>query len=168
MEAGGLDRLFSGSGLSAVDSAGRTRLPDFVRNVLIGRGDSGRLVIGVHEKDDCLVGFDPEHKAVLHRELERRRLAGEAAGESREAHDNRARRLFGLAADARLEKGDTIVLPELPRRRGRIGNLALFVGTGGTFEIWDPAMACDAGGGDLRALAEYRLAEGTSERRAME
>ena len=163
-----MDRLFSGSGLSAVDAAGRTRLPDFVRNVLIGRGDKNRVVIGVHEKDDCLVGFDPDYAATLHRELERRRLAGESAGEPQEAHHARARRLFGLASDATLERDDTIVLPELPRRRGRIGNLALFVGTGGTFEIWDPAMACDAGGGDLRALAEYRLAEGTIERRASE
>jgi MraZ protein len=152
--------------LSAVDAAGRTRLPDFVKHALIGRSDSRRLVIGVHEKDDCLVGFEPEHAATLHRELERRRLAGEAAGEPEEAHYARARRLFGLAAETPLERGDTILLPELPRRRGRIGNLALFVGTGGTFEIWDPSMACEAGGGDLRALAEYRLAEGTSERRA--
>jgi MraZ protein len=154
--------------LSVVDASGRTRLPDFVRNVLIGGSDSRRLVIGVHESDDCLVGFDPEHAATLHRELERRRLVGEAVGEAREAHHARARRVFGLAGEAPLEPGDTIVLPELPRRRGRIGNLALFVGTGGTFEIWDPSMACEAGGGDLRALAEYRLAEGTSERRTRE
>ena len=160
--------MYSGSGLSAVDAAGRTRLPDFVRNALIGRSDSRRLFISVHEKDDCLVGFDPDHSATLNRELERRRLAGEAAGEPPEAHHARARRLFGLSAEAPLEPGDTIVLPELPRRRGRIGNLALFVGTGGTFEIWDPGMACEAGGGDLRALAEFRLAEGTSERRAKE
>jgi len=163
-----LGGLFSGSGLSEVDEAGRTRLPDFIQRVLIGRGDSGRIVIAVHEDDECLVGFDPGYTPILHTELERRRLAGEIAGEAREAHHARARRLFGLAADSPVEAGDTIVLPELPRRRGRISNLALFVGTGGTFEIWDPGTARDVGDGDLRAIAEYRLEEATSERRAEE
>jgi MraZ protein len=161
-----LERLFSGSGLSAVDAAGRTRLPDFVRHALIGRSDGRRLFVGMHEKDVCLAGFDPLYAAILHQDLERRRLAGEAAGEPQAAHHARARRLFGTAEEAQLDPDFTIVLPELPRRRGRIGNLALFVGTGGMFEIWDPCVACDAGGADLRALAEHRLAEGTSDRRA--
>src|SRR5688572_1912516 len=135
-EAGGLGRLFSGSGLSTVDGAGRTRLPAFVRDAAIGRSGRRRLVFGAHEKDSCIAGFDPAYASVLHRELERRRLAEESSGLGTEAHHARARRLFGTAEEAEFDAEGMIALPELPRRRGRIAGLALFVGTGGTFEIW--------------------------------
>ena len=45
------------------------------------------------------------------------------------------------------------------RRKGRIEDLALFVGVGGTFEIWNPRLALESGGADLRELATYRLEE---------
>jgi MraZ protein len=158
-----VEPLFSGSGLSAVDAAGRTRLPAFVREAAIGRSGRRRLVFGAHEKDQCIAGFDPGYAAVLHGELERRRLAEEAGGQGTEAHHARARRLFGTAEEAEFDADGMIALPELPRRRGRISGLALFVGTGGTFEIWDPETARESGGEDLRAVAEFRLAQRDSE-----
>ena len=45
------------------------------------------------------------------------------------------------------------------RRKGQIEDLALFVGVGGTFEIWNPRLALDSGDEDLRDLAAYRLEE---------
>jgi MraZ protein len=45
------------------------------------------------------------------------------------------------------------------RRKGRIEDLALFVGVGGTFEIWNPRLALESGDQDLRELAAYRLEE---------
>ena len=45
------------------------------------------------------------------------------------------------------------------RRRGKIEDLALFVGTGGTFEIWNPHLALESGDADLRELAAFRLEE---------
>jgi MraZ protein len=45
------------------------------------------------------------------------------------------------------------------RRKGRIEELALFVGVGGTFEIWNPQLALESGDEDLQALAAYRLEE---------
>ncbi len=50
-------------------------------------------------------------------------------------------------------------LSSLRRRRGRIEDLALFVGVGGTFEIWNPHLALQSGDADLRELAAYRLEE---------
>ena len=44
-------------------------------------------------------------------------------------------------------------------RKGRIDDLALFVGVGGTFEIWNPRLALESGDSDLRELAAYRLEE---------
>ena len=154
-----MEPLFSGSGLSAVDASGRTRLPAFVREAAIGRSGRRRLVFGAHEKDKCIAGFDPGYASVLHGELERRRLAEETNGIGTEAHHARARRLFGTAEEAEFDADGMIALPELPLRRGRISGWALFVGTGGTFEIWDPETARESGGEDLRALAEFRLAE---------
>jgi len=45
------------------------------------------------------------------------------------------------------------------RRKGRIEDLALFVGVGGTFEIWNPHVALEHGDEDLRELAAYKLEE---------
>lgn len=153
------ERLFNGSGLSAVDTAGRTRLPTFIQQALIARSGCRNLLIGAHESDGCIAGFDHGHAIVVHAELERRRLAGEAAGEAPEAHHARARRMFGLAEEAQFDIDGVVTLPPLPRRLGGIGGLALFVGTGGAFEIWDPSRARERGGEELRALAEYRLAQ---------
>ena len=154
--------LFSGSGLEAVDRAGRVRLPLFVRETLARRSDSGTAMLGVHERDACLTGFDPGYARVLHAELERRRLRDEETGVGADAHHDRARRAFGLTEEARLDDRGAIVLPRLSRNRGRIGRLALFVGTGGAFEIWNPELAREAGGEELRALAEYWLSARTS------
>ena len=52
-----------------------------------------------------------------------------------------------------------IILPPMMRRKGRIEELALFVGVGGTFEIWNPHLALESGDDDLRDLAAYRLEE---------
>jgi MraZ protein len=45
------------------------------------------------------------------------------------------------------------------RRKGRIEDQALFVGVGGTFEIWNPKLALESGDTDLRELAAFRLEE---------
>jgi MraZ protein len=122
--------FFMGSGISEVDGAGRVLLPAFVRDALTGRGaDGGRLVFGAHDRDPCLIGLDPAHVATRH------------------------------AEQAVFDGDGRATLPPLLRRLGRIGGLALFVGTGAVFEIWDPSLAREAGGEDLAWLAEYRRAE---------
>jgi MraZ protein len=151
------DRFFSGSALSAVDVAGRVRLPAFVQDVMIGRSGCRRLVLGVHETAQCLIGFEPAFAASMIAELERRRLADEVAAAPADAHHLRVRRAFGLAEEGQFDGDGAIQLPDLARRIGRIADLALFVGAGRTFEIWDPSLAREQGGDDLRTLAEYRL-----------
>jgi MraZ protein len=148
--------LFSGSGLEAVDARGRVHLPRFVRETLARRSDSHSAMLGVHETDDCLTGFDPGYAQVVHAELERRRLRDEAAGIA-DAHHGRIRRAFGLTEERQIDDNGRIALPDLIRRRGRIEGLALFVGTGGAFEVWDPERARAEGGEELRALADYWL-----------
>jgi MraZ protein len=155
----GIEHLFSGSALGAVDAEGRVALPDFIRRVVERRSDGRRLMFGAHECAPCLTGYDPAHAPRLQAEVERQRLRDEAIGAPPETHHARARRLFGLVEDADFDAAGRIVLPAMMRRRGRIGDVILFVGTGAEFEIWNPELAREAGDPDLRELAEYRLGE---------
>ena len=152
--------LFRGNALRRVGGDGGVRLPAFVRAALDDRGEERRVVLGVHEQAPCLTGYDPGLAPAMQAELERLRLRDEAAGAGGAAHWARVHRLFGLAEDADYDASGRVALPPLIRRRARIGELALFVGVGASFEIWDPHLAREAGDRDLRDLAEYRLGEG--------
>ena len=153
-----LEHLFNGSALTAVDSKGRLSVPAFIRGVIERRSDAKAVVLGAHEIDPCLTAYDRGYARNLHAEHERRRLNEETSGGSA-AHYARARRTFGLTEDVPYDSSGRIILPPMMRRKGRIEELALFVGAGGTFEIWNPHLALESGDEDLRALAAYRLEE---------
>jgi MraZ protein len=119
------------------------------------RSDSRTVVIGVHETDPCLRAYDRGYVRILHADHERCRLA-ESSSETDHA---RARRIFGFTEEASYGLEGQITLPPLMRRKGKIEHLALFVGTGGTFEIWNPQLALDGGDVGLRELATWRLDE---------
>jgi MraZ protein len=125
---------------------------------VIGSSSAGVVTLGAHESDPCLTAYEPGHAPVLQAELERRRLRDEAAGAGTDKHHMRARRAFGFVEDAEVE-GDRLALPPMMRMRGRIGELVLFVGTGATFEIWNPEVALEEGDEGLRELAGYRLGQ---------
>jgi MraZ protein len=152
--------LFRGNALGRVGDDGAIRLPAFVRTALAGRGEQRRIVLGLHDHSLCLSGYDPGLAPVLLAELERLRLRDEASGAGTGAHWARMHRAFGLAEEAEYDRGGRLALPPLIRRRAGIGGLALFVGVGSSFEIWDPDRARESGDRDLRDLAEYRLGEG--------
>lgn len=144
------DALFSGNALRTVDGEGRIALPPFVLRAL-----RGRAVLSVHESDPCISGYDEGREAALFADIERRRLRDEADGIGAAAHHCRSRRAFGTAEQASVDACGRLVLPPIVRRRARIGSLALFVGAGGSFEIWNPHVARASGDEALRELAEY-------------
>ena len=154
-----LEHLFNGSALTAVDAKGRLSVPAFIRGVIERRSDAKAVVIGMHEVSPCLNAYDRGYARILYAENERRRLAEEGNGEDVAAHHARARRTFGLTEDVPYDSSGRIILPPMMRRKGRIEDLALFVGTGGTFEIWNPRLALESNDEDLRDLAAYRLEE---------
>ena len=156
----GIDNLFSGNALRAVDGEGRTILPPFVLAVLDRRRAGARLMFGAHEQDPCINGYDEGYAAVLHAEIERRRLTDEARGIPAAVHHSRARRTFGAVERASYDAGGRITLPPMMRRRSGIGARALFIGTGGSFEIWDPDLARRAEDRELRDLAEFACQAG--------
>ena len=154
-----LEHLFNGSALSAVDAKGRLTVPAFIRGVIERRSDAKAVVIGMHDVSPCLNAYDRGYARHLHLENERRRLREEGEGGSPEAAYARARRTFGITEDVPYDTSGRIILPTMMRRKGRIEDLALFVGVGGTFEIWNPHLALESGDEDLRDLAAYRLEE---------
>lgn len=154
-----LDHLFNGSALTAVDAKGRLSVPAFIRGVIERRSEAKAIVIGAHEVDPCLSAYDRGYARNLYQENERRRLREEEGGPPSEVHFARARRTFGLTEEVPYDSSGRIILPTMMRRKGRIEDLALFVGAGGTFEIWNPRLALESGDADLRELAAYRLEE---------
>jgi MraZ protein len=154
-----LEHLFNGSALNAVDAKGRLSIPAFIRGVVERRSDAKAVVIGAHEIDPCLSAYDRGYARILHTENERRRLLEEGQGGAPGNHFARARRTFGLTEDVPYDPSGRIILPPMMRRKGRIEDLALFVGVGGTFEIWNPHVALEHGDDDLRELAAWRLEE---------
>ena len=152
-----LEHLFNGSALNAVDAKGRLSVPAFIRSVIERRSDAKAIIIGAHEVDACLTAYDRNFARILYVENERRRLAEE--GGDPKAHFARARRTFGITEEVPYDSSGRIILTPMMRRKGRIEELALFVGTGGTFEIWNPQLALESGDEELRELAAYRLEE---------
>ena len=152
-----LEHLFNGSALNAVDAKGRLSVPAFIRQVVERRSDARVIVIGAHEVDPCLTAYDRNYARNLYGENERRRLIEESADPR--AHFSRARRTFGITEEVPYDGSGRIILPPMMRRKGRIEELALFVGVGGTFEIWNPRLALESGDADLSELAAYRLEE---------
>ena len=154
-----IDDFFQGSALNAVDAKGRLSVPAFVRNVIERRADDRAIVVGAHEVSSCLTAYGRSHARNLWNEMERRRLAEESRGGTLDDHYARARRMFGMTEEATYDTSGRIILPPMMRRKGKIEDLALFVGVGGIVEIWNPRVALVEGDRDLREIAAWRLEE---------
>ncbi len=153
-----LESLFSGAALQAVDAGGGMQLPPFVLQALARRSNDQRVLFSPHEVDPCMSGYDPGHEAWLFAEVERRRLREEALGLATADHHRRTRRMFGAAESAGYDSRGRVVLPPLVRRRRRSVASALVIGTGGSFEIWNPEIAREAGDEEVRQLAAFAAA----------
>jgi transcriptional regulator MraZ len=154
-----LQHLFNGSALNAVDAKGRLSLPGFVRTIVERRSSEKTIILGKHETDPCLVGYDTSYNATLLDDMRRRRLRDEERGVDPSAHHGRSRRAFGFTEPATYDSTGRISLPPVIRRIGQIEDLVLFIGAGETFELWNPRLALASDDPELRAWAEYRLEE---------
>jgi DNA-binding transcriptional regulator/RsmH inhibitor MraZ len=150
-----VEQFFGGNAVCSVTDGGRFSLPPFVLGTLGHLPAPHRLFFGCHESDSCLVGYGSAYRKMMFADMERRRVNEEAIAPA--AHCDRARRIFGYSEEVTVEAGGLVVLPPLMRRRVGIGRLALCVGTGGAFEIWDAERARSQGGRDLRELADWHL-----------
>ena len=68
---------------------------------------------------------------------------------------------FGASEEVPYDSSGRIVLPPMMRRKGQIDDLALFIGAGETFHIWNPKLFLDDANvpEDLKDIARFRLEE---------
>jgi MraZ protein len=150
------EHLFSGSAVGRVAADGTVSLPPFIARVLAG-ASVRQLIVSAHDTDPCLKAYEASHQSRLLAEVERRRLRDEAEGRSGADHHQRARRAFGFAEEAPVDADGRLALPPMMLRKGGIRGTALFVGTGESFEIWDPETARTAGDESLREIVMFRV-----------
>ena len=138
-----LDHLFQGSALNAVDGKGRVSIPSFLRSVIERRGDARTIVLAKHEAFPCLSAYDPAYAALKHAKLERLLEKEETSPDAQLEYQQRNLMAFAATEEVPYDSSGRILFPPMMRRKGQIGELALFLGTGETFQIWNPQLLLD-------------------------
>ena len=156
-----LEHLFQGSALNAVDGKGRVSIPAFLRSVIERRGDARTIVLAKHEAFPCLSAYDPGYAALKHSKLERLLEKEETNPDSALEYQQRNLMAFAATEEVPYDSSGRILMPPMMRRKGEIGGLALFLGTGETFQIWSPQRLLDDPRipEDLKDIARFRLDE---------
>ena len=156
-----LEHLFQGSALNAVDAKGRVSVPGFLRAVIERRGDARTIVLAKHDAFAALSAYDPAHAAQKHAKLERLLEKQETDPAAELEYARRTMMAFGATEEVPYDSSGRIVLPPMMRRKGEIGDLALFIGVGETFQIWNPErfLADKNVPEDMKDIARFRLEE---------
>ena len=156
-----LEHLFQGSALNAVDAKGRVSIPAFLRSVVERRGDARTIVLAKHDSFPCLSAYDPAYAALKHAKLERLLEKEETSAQAELEYQQRNLMAFGATEEVPYDSSGRIVMPPMMRCKGAIEDVALFLGAGETFQIWNPAVFLDDPRvpADLKDIARYRLEE---------
>ena len=156
-----LEHLFQGSALNAVDAKGRVSVPAFLRSVIERRGDSRTIVLAKHEAFPALSAYDPAYAALKHAKLERLLEKEETSPDAELEYQQRNLMAFAATEEVPYDPSGRIVLPPMMRRKGGIEELALFLGAGETFQIWNPTLFLkdDRIPEDMKDIARFRLEE---------
>ena len=156
-----VEHLFQGSALNAVDAKGRVSVPSFMRGVIEKRSDAKALVLAKHDSYPCISAYDRGYAAIQHAKLERLYEREETDPASLAAYHGRNMLAFGSTEDVPYDSGGRIILPTMMRRKGGIEDLALFIGAGETFHIWNPQTFLGSPDvhEDMKDIARYRMEE---------
>jgi MraZ protein len=156
-----LEHLFQGSALNAVDAKGRVSVPAFLRSVIERRGDAKTIVLAKHESFPCLSAYDPAYAALKHAKLERLLEKEETNPDAQLEYQQRNLMAFGATEETPYDSSGRILFPLMMRRKGQIEDLALFLGAGETFQIWNPKLFLAEKNvpEDLKDIARFRLEE---------
>jgi MraZ protein len=156
-----LEHLFQGSALNAVDAKGRVSVPSFLRSVIERRGDSRTIVLAKHETFPALSAYDPAYAALKHAKLERLLEKEETSPDAELEYQQRNLMAFAATEEVPYDPSGRIVLPPMMRRKGEIQDLALFLGAGETFQVWNPKLFLKDPRvpEDMKDIARFRLEE---------
>jgi len=153
---------FNGFAMTAIDGKGRVAIPAAMRAVIeknVERfgGDVRTVIIGLHPKDPCLIGYDPAWLKRAHARLDRMEEDGA------EADYNRLRRALGMTESAGFDASGRFVLPEYYAMKAKLlpGTDAVFQGTGNVFEIWNPdvLLASDSVDPAIKEIVDFTRAK---------
>ena len=156
-----LEHLFQGSALNAVDAKGRVSVPAFLRQVIERRGDARTIVLAKHEAFKALAAYDPAYAALKHAKLERLAEKTETDPTADLEYARRTMMAFGATEEVPYDSSGRVLLPPMMRAKGGIEELALFIGVGETFQIWNPKLflADPNIPDDMKDIARFRLDE---------
>jgi len=156
-----LEHLFQGSALNAVDAKGRVSIPSFLRSVVERRGDARTIVLAKHEEFPALSAYDPAYAVLKHSKLERLLEKEETSPDAALEYQQRNLMAFAATEEVPYDSSGRILFPPMMRLKGQIGDLALFLGAGETFQIWNPKLllADKRIPDDLKDIARFRLEE---------
>ena len=156
-----LEHLFQGSALNAVDAKGRVSVPAFLRAVIERRGDSRNIVLAKHDHFPALSAYDPAYAALKHVKLERLLEKQETDPSADLEYARRTMMAFGATEEVPYDSSGRVIIPPMMRRKSGIEDLALFIGVGETFQLWNPALflADKNIPEDMKDIARFRLEE---------
>ena len=156
-----LEHLFQGSALNAVDAKGRVSVPAFLRAVIERRGDARTIVLAKHDAFPALSAYDPAYAALKHSKIERLLEKQETDPAAELEYARRTMMAFGATEEVPYDSSGRVVIPPMMRAKGQIGELALFLGTGETFQIWNPTLFLGDARipEDMKDIARFRLEE---------
>lgn len=144
--------------VTTVDPKGRLSIPATYRQVIEGRGGGREILIGKHATDPCLVCYDPGQEEKLTERLDEQRVADLARGDA-DAHAKRSRDFFGNADIYSWDPSGRVSLHPFLKKTAKLDSVALFIGFGQGFEIWDLRTAYEQSDQRLREAAEFYLSE---------
>ena len=156
-----LEHLFQGSALNAVDAKGRVSVPAFLRQVVERRGDARTIVLAKHDAFQALSAYYPAYAALKHAKLERLLEKQETDPAAELEYARRTMMAFGATEEVPYDSSGRIIIPPMMRRKGGLEDLALFIGVGETFQIWNPTLflADEKIPDDMKDIARFRLEE---------
>jgi MraZ protein len=156
-----LEHLFQGSALNSVDAKGRVSVPAFLRSVIERRGDARTIVLAKHEAFPALSAYDPAYAALKHGKLERLLEKEETNPDAQLEYEQRNLMAFAATEEVPYDSSGRIVFPPMMRRKGQVEDLALFLGAGETFQIWNPKLLLKEARvpEDMKDIVRFRLEE---------
>ena len=98
------------------------------------------MVLAKHQNFACLSAYDPAYAALKHEKLERLAEKEETGADAALDYERRNLMAFAASEEVPYDSSGRILMPPMMRMKGKIGDLALFLGTGETFQIWNPEL----------------------------
>jgi len=141
--------------LNAVDAKSRVSLPANYRKTIERNTNEAVAVLGLHETDPCLIGYDRAWGDMLLAEIREDRARAKISGAPADRF-NPARLAFGLTEDVNIDTTGRITLPAFYREHAAIANWVWFMADGDTFEMWNPQVLLAHPDMDPRVKAAVR------------